>query len=211
MIVSPRNDVWETSAYAFASTNQKYYPDLGGDTPTVWNFYISFPDVLSYVKQDGVAECWLISQAMKFNKCKASFCSCHKYRHFVQRSVFRRQCRQKWHHFSHFELNIFFELEQYFFDRKSKGKLHFVTNRVFLTAFSRLLPYLLESLLSYPMTNSAVPSWGKMIGLVQQIPRDRLKKPVPLIDNKRMLLKRREGEKGMGNAGEKEKWEQTLT
>ena len=148
---------------------------------------------------------------MKFNKCKASFCSCHKYRHFVQRSVFRRQCRQKWHHFSHFELNIFFELEQYFFDRKSKGKLHFVTNRVFLTAFSRLLRYLLESLLSYPMTNSAVPSWGKMIGLVQQIPRDRLKKPVPLIDNKRMSLKRREGEKGMGNAGEKEKWEQTLT
>ena len=53
-----RNDVWETSeeipywrrntieiwvmfliGRKFASTNQKYYPDLGSDASSVWNFY----------------------------------------------------------------------------------------------------------------------------------------------------------------------------
>ena len=31
----------------FASTNQKNYPDLGSDAPSVWNFCALFSDVIS--------------------------------------------------------------------------------------------------------------------------------------------------------------------
>ena len=61
--ISPRNDVWETSAeipfwwrakiavvmllfdWKSASTSRKYYPDLGSDAPSVWNFCACFSDV----------------------------------------------------------------------------------------------------------------------------------------------------------------------
>ena len=67
-LVSPRNDVWETSAeipywwrvssqtcvvrlisWKFVPTNQKHYPDLGGDASSVWNFFTRHSDVISVV------------------------------------------------------------------------------------------------------------------------------------------------------------------
>ena len=67
-LVSPRNDVWETSAeipywwrvssqtcvvrlisWKFVPTNQKHYPDLGGDASSVWNFFTRHSDVSSVV------------------------------------------------------------------------------------------------------------------------------------------------------------------
>ena len=60
-LVSRRNDVWETGAPGqlwvvllivasrgkFASTNQKYYPDLGGDASSVRNFCARLSHVIS--------------------------------------------------------------------------------------------------------------------------------------------------------------------
>ena len=63
-LVSPRNDVWETSTeipywwcvitlilvvllICRASTNQKHYSGLGSDATSVWNFCARFPDVIS--------------------------------------------------------------------------------------------------------------------------------------------------------------------
>ena len=65
-VVSPRNDVWETSAeipywwrvtaqiwavlligWSKFSANQEHYPDLGSDTSSVWNFCARFSDVIS--------------------------------------------------------------------------------------------------------------------------------------------------------------------
>ena len=72
-LVSPPNDVWETSAEIpywwrvtsqiwvelligrarrkFISTNQKHYPDLGSNASSVWNFCTRFSDVISRGKQ----------------------------------------------------------------------------------------------------------------------------------------------------------------
>ena len=69
-LVSPRSDVWETTTgipywwcvtnqtwivlligWSKFSTNQKHYPDLGGDTLSVWNFCGHFPDIISQGNQ----------------------------------------------------------------------------------------------------------------------------------------------------------------
>ena len=50
-LISPRNDVWETSAETFHAdgmTNQKHYPDVGSDASSVWNFCDHFSDVISW-------------------------------------------------------------------------------------------------------------------------------------------------------------------
>ena len=65
LLVSPRNDVWETSAeipywwrvntqiwvvlligLSKFSTNQTHYPDLGSVASSVWNFCACFPDAV---------------------------------------------------------------------------------------------------------------------------------------------------------------------
>ena len=76
-LVSPRNDVWETSAeipyrwrvtsqtwlvrlisWKFVPTNQKHYPDLGGDASSVWNFCTLLSDVISVVADfSGYSNC----------------------------------------------------------------------------------------------------------------------------------------------------------
>ena len=67
-LVSPANDVWETSAenpywwsvttriwvvllngwikFPTRTTNQKHYPDLGRDASSAWNFCVRFSDVI---------------------------------------------------------------------------------------------------------------------------------------------------------------------
>ena len=64
-VVSPRNEVWETTAeipylwrvtshiwvvlligWKSASSNQKHYPDLGSETSSVWNFCVRSSDVI---------------------------------------------------------------------------------------------------------------------------------------------------------------------
>ena len=67
-LVFPQNDVWETSAeipyrdaslprsgecfwlveinFSRRTTNQKYYPDMGSDASSVWNFCACFSDVI---------------------------------------------------------------------------------------------------------------------------------------------------------------------
>ena len=68
-LVSPPNDVWETSAEIpywwrvttqiwlvvpggkFDSANQKHYPDLGSDASSVWNFCVRFSDVIWWGNQ----------------------------------------------------------------------------------------------------------------------------------------------------------------
>ena len=35
----------------FTSTNQRHYPDLGSDAPSVWNFFARFSDVISRANQ----------------------------------------------------------------------------------------------------------------------------------------------------------------
>ena len=72
-LVSPPNDVWETSAeipywwhvtsqiwvvlligwinFSRGTTNQKHYPDLGSDASSVWNFCARFSNVILLVNQ----------------------------------------------------------------------------------------------------------------------------------------------------------------
>ena len=69
-LVSPQNDVWETTAeipywwrittqiwvvlligWSKFWTNQTHYPDLGGDASSVWNFCSRFSDVISWGNQ----------------------------------------------------------------------------------------------------------------------------------------------------------------
>ena len=47
----------------FDSTNQKHYPDLGGDASSVWNFCARFSDVIWRETSGSVVKCWLFSQA----------------------------------------------------------------------------------------------------------------------------------------------------
>ena len=76
-MVSPRNDVWESSAeipywwrvttqiwVPRGTTNQKHHPDRGSDTSSVSNFCVRFSNVISRETIDGVAKCrGLFSQA----------------------------------------------------------------------------------------------------------------------------------------------------
>ena len=41
----------------------RHYPDLGGDTSSVWNFYARFSDVIWRETSGIVAKCWLFFQA----------------------------------------------------------------------------------------------------------------------------------------------------
>ena len=79
-LVSPPNDVWETSAEIpywwrvttqiwlvvpggkFDSANQKHYPDLGSDASSVWNFCVRFSDVIS-----GGNQCWRCEMSAVFS------------------------------------------------------------------------------------------------------------------------------------------------
>ena len=47
----------------FASTNQKYYPDPGSDTSSVWNLCLRLLDVILRVTSGGVAKCRFFSPA----------------------------------------------------------------------------------------------------------------------------------------------------
>ena len=77
LLVSLRNDVWETRAeipywsrvtsqtwvvrlicWKLVPTNQKHYPDLGGDASSVWNFFTRLSDVISVVADfSGYSNC----------------------------------------------------------------------------------------------------------------------------------------------------------
>ena len=46
-LVSPSNDIWETSAEENPVLMTCHYPDLGSDASSVWNFCACFSDVIS--------------------------------------------------------------------------------------------------------------------------------------------------------------------
>ena len=61
-LVSPRNDVWATTAKFH--TDDAHYPDLGSVASSVWNFCVCFPDAVLRRKQ-----LWR-------REMSAGFCSC---------------------------------------------------------------------------------------------------------------------------------------
>ena len=75
--------------WKFASTNQKYYPDLSSDASSVWNFCVRFSDVISRGNQWWRREMSAVYSGQK-QSCFYSIVTFFFYRHWCSGKKYHR-------------------------------------------------------------------------------------------------------------------------